>query len=165
MNIKFDKRTFLPSIFLSPPIVIPNSKVFLSGFLCLRRGRDVVAAAMALFFAAPQARADVGEGGVQERRCVETSYFHIFLHGIGSIYLHEWLQFLVNVGVHIRVSWEQMAISGPIYSWYDVDGNQKSGIHSPVEVGTSSWNPIIYKVFAPSQVSAPSTLVFQIPCE
>ena len=71
---------------------------------------------MALFFAAPQARADVGEGGFQERRCVETSYFHIFLHGIGSIYLHEWLQFLVNVGVHIRVPWEQMGISGQIYS-------------------------------------------------
>ena len=32
-------------------------------------GRDVVAAAMALFFAAPQARADVGEG---KQECVET---------------------------------------------------------------------------------------------
>ena len=35
--------------------------------------------------------------------------------------------------------------------WGDtVDGNQKSGINSPVEVG--SWNPLIYTVFAPSQL-------------
>ena len=31
-----------------------------------------------------------------------------------------------------------------------VDGNQKSGINSPVEVG--SWNPILCRILAPSQV-------------
>ena len=31
---------------------------------------------------------------------------------------------------------------------HTVDGNKKSGINSPVEVG--SWNPMIYKVLAPS---------------
>ena len=63
------KKSFESFYDLSPPIVIPSSKAFLSGYLCLRRGRDVVAAAMALFFAAPQARADVGEGGFQETVC------------------------------------------------------------------------------------------------
>jgi len=33
-----------------------------------------------------------------------------------------------------------------------VDGRKKSGINSPVEVGTSSFFPIIYRVLAPSQV-------------
>ena len=141
------KERFFISMICLLPLSFQTARFSSRVVLCLRRGRDVVAAAMALFFAAPQARADVGEGGVQERRCVETSYFYIFLHGIGSIYLHEWPQFLVNVGADGNFP--------DRYIVDTVDGNQKSGIHSPVEVGTSGWNPIIYKVFAPSLVSAP----------
>ena len=46
-----------------------------------------------------------------------------------------------------------------------VDGNQKSGINSPVEVG--SWNPIIYKGFFYVQTVVVCCFLhrqFQIPC-
>ena len=82
------KERFFISMICLLPLSFQTARVSPRVFYASARGRDVVAAAMALFFAAPQARADVGEGGFQERWCVETSYFHIFLHGIGSIYLH-----------------------------------------------------------------------------
>ena len=41
-----------------------------------------------------------------------------------------------------------VSVSNSRYCW--TDGNQKSGVHSPVEVG--SWNPTISSVLAPSQV-------------
>ena len=58
-----------------------------------------------------------------------------------------------NVGwIELDLGWIELDLQVPLrgvsFQWNiaTVDGNQKSGINSPVEVG--SWNPIIYRGFS-----------------